>query len=111
MYSRVWRFTIQPGKLNAFADAVRTLVPEAKKERGFRGFLLLRGRSNETKPKCTMIGLWQSRELLRASDEGLFLPRALAHLITYCDGFPVIQENEVLVNEFVAEYGGELISC
>jgi quinol monooxygenase YgiN len=111
MYARVWRFTIQPGKLDDFTEAVRTLVPDAKKERGFRGFLVMRGRRDEPKVGCTMIGMWQSRDALRASDEGLFLPRALAHLITCCDGFPLIQEHELLVSEFVTEQGDELISC
>ncbi|HTX13825.1 MAG TPA: antibiotic biosynthesis monooxygenase [Candidatus Baltobacteraceae bacterium] len=103
MYARVWRFTIRSGNLENFAQAVRTLVPEAKKEQGFRGFLVLRGRGNEVKSHCMMVGLWQSRATLRQSDDGLFLPRALAHLITYCEGFPVIQENDVLVNELVAD--------
>jgi quinol monooxygenase YgiN len=111
MYAREWRFTILPGKLEEFAKAVRTLLPEANKERGFRGFLLMRGRRSESKARCTMIGLWQSRSHLHASDEGLFLPRALAHLITYCDGYPVLQEFEVLLNELVTNHGDELISC
>jgi len=111
MYARVWRFSIRPGKLEEFTDAVRTLVPEAKKERGFRGFLVLRGHRDEPNPECTMIGLWQSREHLRQSDQGLFLPRALAHLIASCTGFPLIQEHQVLVDEFTASTGDEVITC
>ncbi|HKV28231.1 MAG TPA: antibiotic biosynthesis monooxygenase [Candidatus Acidoferrales bacterium] len=99
MYARMWRFTILPGKLDEFVEAVRTFLPEAKKERGFRGFILLRTLIEEPKAQCTMIGLWHSRAHLRASDEGLFLPRALAHLITCCDGYPVIQEQDVLFSE------------
>jgi quinol monooxygenase YgiN len=95
----MWRFTIVPGKLDEFVQSVRTLLPEAKKERGFRGFLVLRNLLEDAKPQCTMIGLWHSRALLRASDEGLFLPRALAHLITCCEGYPVIQEQDVLLSE------------
>jgi len=111
MYARVWRFSIRPGMLEEFSDAVRTLVPEAKKERGFRGFLVLRGHRDEPNPECTMIGLWQSRAHLRESDQGLFLPRALAHLITCCTGFPLIQEHQVLVDEFTSHTGDELITC
>ena len=58
-----------------------------------------------------MIGLWQSRAHLRESDQGLFLPRALAHLITCCNGFPLIQEHQVLVDEFTTHTGDELITC
>jgi quinol monooxygenase YgiN len=99
MYARLWRFTIAPGKLDEFVASVRSLLPEAKKERGFRGFILLRGLIDEPKTYCTMLGLWQSRAHLRASDEGLFLPRALAHLITSCEGYPIIQEQDVLLSE------------
>ena len=99
MYARTWRFTILPGKLDEFVESVRTLLPEAKKERGFRGFVLLRSLMDEPKTQCTMLGLWHSREHLRSSDEGLFLSRALAHLITCCEGYPVIQEQDVLLSE------------
>jgi len=111
MYARTWRFTILPGKLDEFVESVRTLMSEAKKERGFRGFMLLRSLYNDPKPRCTMIGLWQSRAHLRASDEGLFLPRALAHLITCCDGYPIIQEQDVLFSEMVPEHFDRLVSC
>lgn len=111
MYARTWRFIILPGKLGEFVESVRTLTPEAKKERGFRGFLVFRSLYDDPKPRCTMIGLWQSRAHLRASDEGLFLPRALAHLITCCEGYPVIQEQDVLFSEIVPEHDDRLISC
>lgn len=111
MYARNWRFIILPGKLDEFVESVRTLLPEAKKERGFRGFIVLRSVFNDPKTRCTLIGLWQSRAHLRASDEGLFLPRALAHLITCSDGYPVIQEQEVLLSELSPEHDDRLISC
>jgi quinol monooxygenase YgiN len=111
MYARTWRFTILPGRLDEFMESVRTLLPDAKKERGFRGFLVLRRLYNDPKPRCTMIGLWRSRAHLRASDEGLFLPRALAHLITCCDGYPLIQEQDVLLSDLVAESDDQLLSC
>jgi hypothetical protein len=41
----------------------------------------------------------------------LFLPRALAHLITCSEGYPVIQEQEVLLNELIPEHDDRLISC
>ena len=110
MYARVWRFTILPGKLNEFVESVRTLLPEAKKERGFRGFIVLRSTIDEPKPQCTMLGLWHSREHMRASDEGMFLPRALAHLITCCEGYPVIQEQDVLLSEiFTPRRSGDFL--
>jgi quinol monooxygenase YgiN len=111
MYARTWRFTILPGKLDEFIDSVRTLLPEAKKERGFRGFIVLRSISRDSKIRCTMIALWQSRAHLRASDEGLFLPRALAHLITCSEGYPVIQEQEVALSELIPEHDDRMISC
>jgi quinol monooxygenase YgiN len=111
MYGRTWRFTILPGKLDEFVESVRTLLPDAKKERGFRGFIILRSPSIDPKPRCTLIGLWQSRAHLRASDEGLFLPRALAHLIACSDGYPVIQEQDVLLSELAPEHDDRLLSC
>ncbi len=111
MYARTWRFTILPGKLEDFTDLVRTLLPEARKERGFRGFIVLRSIFKDSRIRCTMIGFWQSRAHLRASDEGLFLPRALAHLITCSEGYPVIQEQEVLLSDVMPEHDDRLLSC
>lgn len=111
MYARTWRFTIVPGKLDEFIESVGTLLPEARKERGFRGFIVLRSIFNDSKIRCTMIGMWQSRAHLRASDQGLFLPRALAHLVTCSEGYPVIQEQEVLLSEIIPEHEDRTISC
>lgn len=111
MYARIWRFGILPGKLAEFVESVRTLVPEAKKEPGFRGFILLGNPTDDPKPYCTMIGLWQSRDHLQASEKGLFLPRALAHLITNCEGYPFIQEQDVLLSETVPERHNPLTPC
>jgi quinol monooxygenase YgiN len=107
MYARVWHFKIVPGKFAEFAAAVKSLLPEARKERGFRGFLVLRSHSNRPESQAMMIGLWESREHLRASDQSLFLPRAIAHLITCSEGFPLIQEHEVLVSELFTEPSAE----
>lgn len=111
MYARIWRFTILSGKLAEFVESVRTLLPEAKTEPGFRGFIVLGRPSDDPKPYCTMIGLWQSQDHLRTSEKGLFLPRALAHLITNCEGYPLIQEQEVLLSETVPEPDNPLTPC
>lgn len=100
MYARVWHVNILPHRLEDFKQSLLSFVPEAKSEDGFRGYLVLRTDKSGEKPEALLISLWDSAEDLRRSDNNLFLTRAIAQLIGCCDGFPLIQEHEVLVKEF-----------
>jgi quinol monooxygenase YgiN len=100
MHARVWHVNILPHRLEDFKEALRSFVPEAKNEEGFRGYLVLRTDKTGEKPEALLISLWNSEDHLRQSDNNLFLTRAIAQVIGCCDGFPLIQEHEVLLKEF-----------
>jgi len=101
MYARVWHINILPHRLEDFKEALLSFVPEAKNEEGFRGYLVLRTGKSGEKPEALLISLWSSQADLRRSDNNLFLTRAIAQVIGCCEGFPLIQEHEVLVKDFV----------
>jgi quinol monooxygenase YgiN len=104
MHARITQFKVRPGKLDEFADAVDSLVPMIRQQKGFRSFIVLRGAAlpgnvSET-PAITVITTWDSLDSLRASEENLYFYRAMARVLTFSDGFPTIQEHEVLMNEY-----------
>lgn len=102
MYARVTQFRIQPGKVEEFQQTLRSVIPSAKKEKGFRGLLILRG-GVEAPLDGHVLSLWETREDLRASEKSLYFYGALARVMRCCDGFPTILEQEVLLNEFLAD--------
>jgi heme-degrading monooxygenase HmoA len=101
MYARVAQFRIQPGKVEEFQQIARSLIPAAKKEKGFRGLLVLRG-GVEAPLDGHTISLWETVEDLRASEKSLYFYAGLAPLMRCCEGFPAILEQEVLFSEFRA---------
>ncbi len=100
MYARVGQFRIQAGKLEEFQQVFRWVIPAAKKEKGFRGLLILRG-GVEAPLDGHVISLWETVEDLRASEKSPYFYGALARVLRCCEGFPAILEQEVLCSEFV----------
>jgi heme-degrading monooxygenase HmoA len=101
MYARLWEFRVREGRLVEFAESVQSMGPDASQELGFRGVLFMRSRSGDGRPKSMLISLWESRAHLRASDKGMFLPRALGRLAVLCEAHPVIREFEVPFARFL----------
>jgi heme-degrading monooxygenase HmoA len=101
MYARVTQFRIQPGKVEEFQRTVRSVIPTAQKEKGFRGLFILRG-GVEAPLEGHVISLWETLEDLRASEKSLYFYGALARVMRCCEGFPAILEQEVLCSEFRA---------
>lgn len=101
MHARVTLFRILPGKTEQFTAAVDTLMPAIHRLKGFRFLLVLRGPEKD-RPEATTISVWESLEDLHAGDNNVFLNQALARLLSCCDGFPKIREQEVLLSEFAA---------
>jgi quinol monooxygenase YgiN len=116
MYARVAQFRVRPGQLNELLAATNSIHPELMKQKGFRALLVLRrdtppalgtktatppfDKSTQESPQVTTISVWNSYEDLRASEKNLFLYQALARMMTYSQGFPVIREAEVLSGIF-----------
>ena len=102
MHARVWQLRILPGKLEEFADTVESLIVPARKQEGFRGVIALRMDAG-TAPEVLLVSLWDSVANLRATEKNLFVTKAIARIMTCCQGVPSIHEHEVLVSEFAAD--------
>jgi heme-degrading monooxygenase HmoA len=99
MYARVTQYKIHPGKLDQFTATVDSLMPAIHQLAGFRLVLVLRGTARD-KPDALIVSVWDSIENLHASDNNVFLNQALARLMSCCEAFPTIREQEVLLSEF-----------
>ena len=102
MHARVLHFHIRSGQLKEFQSAVDSVVPQIRKQAGFRALVVLHA-SQGAKPEATVMSVWDSLDDLKASEKNMFLYQALARVLTYCEGFPAIREHEVLVSEFAAD--------
>jgi heme-degrading monooxygenase HmoA len=102
MHARVTQFRILPGKLEEFTQAIHSVVPAVRKQKGFRALLVLRADSGAA-PEGQTIAVWDSLEDLRASEKNFFFYSALAKVMACCEGFPAIAEQEVLVSQFAPE--------
>jgi quinol monooxygenase YgiN len=99
MHARVWRIRMLPGKTEEFKAALMALSEQARKQPGYRGFLLL-GPAGPDAPDTTIIALWESFDAMRESERNLFLTQALAHVFRFSDGLPLIIERPVLAGNF-----------
>jgi len=102
MHARVTQVRIRPGKLDEFKGAIDSMLPLARQQEGFRALVVLRSAERGTQ-EASVISLWDSLDHLKNSEKNLFLYQALARLLTFCEGFPVIREQEVLISEFAAD--------
>jgi heme-degrading monooxygenase HmoA len=104
MHARITQYRIRSGKLDEMTDALDSLVPLMHQQKGFKSLLVLRGAAvpgnTAEEPVITAITTWDSLDSLRASEENLYFYRAMARVLAFSDGFPIIQEHEVLANEY-----------
>jgi len=103
MHARITQVRILPGKVQQFAAAVDALLPAARKQAGFRGLFILRG-GEDDKPEATLISIWESLADLRASEGNMFYYEGLSNLFTFCDGYPLMHEEEILAGEFTPQH-------
>ena len=101
MFARVTQFRIQSGKSEEFQRAIKAALPMRREEKGFRGLLVLRG-GQEAPRDGWLISVWETLEDLRASERGLSYYGALSRVMSCCEGFPAIIEQEVLISDFRA---------
>jgi heme-degrading monooxygenase HmoA len=102
MHARVTQVRIRPGKLDEFTAAVGSVLPLTRQQEGFRALFVLRNAESGAQ-EASVISLWDSLDHLKNSEKNLFLYQALARLLTFCEGFPIIREQEVLISEFAAD--------
>lgn len=102
MYARVTDLKLLSGKSDAFTVAVKSTLPELRRQAGFRALVVLR-QPKEKAPEVRIISLWDSHADLKGSEKSLFLYQALSRIVPLCENFPPIREFEVVVSEFAAD--------
>ena len=101
MYARVWKFVILPGKVGQFAAAAKTVMPILRRQKGFRGCLVLHG-GPEEKLEATVVSAWETLVDLRNSESAAF-QEALSHIVNLCEPRPTMREEEVMISEFPSQ--------
>jgi hypothetical protein len=101
MHARVWRFHIRPGKMQDFQIILSSVIDLAREQGGYRGGVAL-GSGKSEPLEVTLVALWDSLELMRASENNLFLTQAISRFLACCEGLPHITEQEVLASDFIA---------
>jgi len=100
MYARVTQFHIVPDKLDSFLAALRDAVPHAHQQRGFRALIVLRAEAPASTADVRVMSLWDSIEDLQAGEQNFYFYQALAKVMTFSKGFPLIEGQQVLFADF-----------
>ena len=107
MYARVWRAGILPGQVEAFAEAVKAILPILRAQPGFRACVVLR--SGPAELEATVVSLWESMDALRNSETAVF-QQTLVDILSHCERHPQMREEEVLLSEFPAGDSDETVT-
>jgi heme-degrading monooxygenase HmoA len=101
MVARVTHYRIRPGKLEEFAATVTALIAAMDKLPGFRVLLVLRGEGEDSRDAMA-ISVWDSAADLKNSDNDAFYYEVLARLLSCCESFSPMHQQEVLVSKFAS---------
>jgi hypothetical protein len=101
MHARVWQLHLRSGRVQDFQDTLSSVVDLARQQGGYRGVFALASGKSES-PEVTLVALWDSLELMRASENNLFLTQAISRFLACCEGLPHITEQEVFASDFIA---------
>ncbi|MGA7916879.1 MAG: antibiotic biosynthesis monooxygenase [Candidatus Acidiferrales bacterium] len=99
MVARVTHYRIRPGKLEEFSATVAPLIAAMDKLAGFRVLLVLRGETDDSRDAMA-ISVWDSAADLKNSDNDAFYYEVLARLLSCCESFSPMHQQEVLVSKF-----------
>ena len=95
------RMTLLPFKPENVNDAVRlfqtSVIPEARKQKGFRGSCFLIDRIGG---KARAVTFWASEKYAVANEESLFYQEQLVKFLSYFSGDPIREGYEVVVHDF-----------
>ena len=99
MVARVAHYRIRPEKVEEFAAIVESLIPAMDKLSGFRVLVVLRGAVPESRDAMATF-VWDSAADLRKSDNDAFYYHVIARLLSCCESFSPMHQQEVLVSKF-----------
>ncbi len=100
MYARNTIFYVHMDRIDEGAKLYRkSFIPEAKKQKGYCGDLLLIDRKTG---KGSSITFWKSEKDALANEENLFYQEQLVKFITFFSAPPIREGYEVLINTFTA---------
>jgi heme-degrading monooxygenase HmoA len=95
MYARVTFSTLQPGKFDEATKVVRdSILPAAKKQKGFKGLFLLGDRKTG---KGMTIVLWNAEADMMAGESSGFYKEQVAKVAPLFAGAPTMEHYEVSV--------------
>ncbi len=100
MYARVTQFSIPSDKLNNFIATLNSAILLVKEEKGFQGLLLLRVEKSNP-PDVRLMTFWETKQAMRDSEDNLYTDEALARVLAFAQGFPVMREEEVVLRDLV----------
>ncbi len=99
MHARVTQFSIPTEKLNEFREALNSAIPLMRQRKGFQALLVLRVEGSNP-PDVRVMTLWETQEALHESENSLMFYQALARVLAFAKGFPVMREEEVMLYDF-----------
>jgi heme-degrading monooxygenase HmoA len=99
MVARVTHYRIREGKVEEFATMVQSLTSAMDKLKGFRVLLILHGEDKSSR-EAMAISVWDSAEDLRDSDNNTFYYNVLARVLSCCESFSPMHQQEVMVSKF-----------
>jgi heme-degrading monooxygenase HmoA len=99
MYARVTQYHVKPGKYEEFLGALSASVPLMHDQRGFVALLVLRSPGINS-PDLRVMTVWDSQDELLASERNLYFYQAVSRALAFCEGFPTIREEEVVLSDF-----------
>jgi heme-degrading monooxygenase HmoA len=99
MHARVTQFAVQPGKLDDFLSALESARPLMHERKGFQALLVLRVEGSNP-PDLRVMTFWDSQQALQESESNVLFYAALARMMAFSQGFPMIREEEVMISDF-----------
>lgn len=107
MYARVWKYVVLPGKDKEFAEAVNSIMPVLRRQRGFRALLVLRGGPAD-RQETTVVSAWDSLDALRNSETSNSYQEKVLRVLSFCEPRPFMREEQVLLTEFAAQESSDI---
>ena len=99
MVARVTHYRIREGKVDEFVATVQPLIAAMDKLKGFRVLLVLHGEDKSSR-EAMAISVWDSAENLRDSDNDSFYYHVISRLLSCCESFSPMHQQEVMVSKF-----------
>jgi heme-degrading monooxygenase HmoA len=99
LVARVTHYRIREGKVDEFVATVQSLTAAMDKLKGFRVLLVLHGEDKSSR-EAMAISVWDSTEDLRDSDNNTFYYHLIAKVLSCCESFSPMHQQEVMVSKF-----------